>query len=50
MRRGVMYARGIPEAIGWEVFVEKHDDLWHIAGCYYRCAQRMKKLMNSKTN
>lgn len=46
-RRNIIYARGTPgEAITWTTFVEDHDDLWLQAAAEYRCAERIKKLLN----
>lgn len=47
MRKNIMYARGIPgKEITWTTFVEHQDDLWHRAAAEYRCAERIKKLLN----
>lgn len=49
MRQTIMYARGYPgRAIGWNTFVEEHDELWHRAACEYRCAERLKKILDKK--
>lgn len=29
----------------WNTYVEENDTIWHLAACEYRCAERLKKIL-----